>query len=63
MGIAVVAISVSHGSPAIILDSTVLALRRAEALDLGCFALTPFRIAFWAVVGICKECTHLAPSA
>lgn len=40
MGIAVVAISVPLRPPAIILDSTVLA-PRAEALDLGCFALTP----------------------
>lgn len=62
MGIAVVAISVPLRLPAIILDSTVLALR-AEALDLGCFVLTPFQIAFWAAVGTCKECTHLAPSA
>lgn len=40
MGIAVVAISVPLRPPAIILDSTILA-PRAEALDLGCFALTP----------------------
>ncbi|KAL5218555.1 hypothetical protein ABZP36_019239 [Zizania latifolia] len=31
-----------------------------EALDLGCFALTPFQSALLAVVGTCKECTHPA---
>jgi hypothetical protein len=62
MGIAVVAITFHLRSPAIILDSTASALS-AEALDLGCFALTPFQFAFWVVVGTCKECTHLAPSA